>query len=185
MDAATHEAAVTMVSALLANIQMLSVLLSDEPDATIVQALLNGAASALGEPERPGARMIREFGENLRDRLPGVLARRHCGQFRVRMRQQQPYQFFARVTGRADDGDIFHSYQFFAVSHWPLNCTCDLRGKLTADSGWLTAPQTKNPARLNQQGLEISSAINASKTGSVCARPAGRIFCARACAGRV
>ena len=53
MDAATHEAAVTMVSALLANIQMLSVLLSDEPDATIVQALLNGAASALGEPERP------------------------------------------------------------------------------------------------------------------------------------
>ncbi len=42
----------------------------------------------------------------------------------------------------------------------------------------------KNPAGLNQRGLEISSAINVSSIGNVCARPAGRISCALSCANR-
>jgi hypothetical protein len=54
-----------------------------------------------------GARVAGEFGEHLRERLPGVLARGDGHQFRVRMVQQQPDEFLAGVTGRADDGDFF------------------------------------------------------------------------------
>jgi hypothetical protein len=48
-----------------------------------------------------------EFGKNLRERLPGILARSHGHKFSVRMIQQQPDKFFAGVTGRANDGDFF------------------------------------------------------------------------------
>ena len=61
----------------------------------------------LGEAQRLGFRMAGELWENLRERLPGVLARGDGDQFRVRMVQQQPDEFFAGVTGRADDGDFF------------------------------------------------------------------------------
>ena len=54
--------------------------------------------------------MAGEPGENLRERLPGVLARGDGHQFRMRMVEQQPDQFLAGITGRADDGDFlcFH-----------------------------------------------------------------------------
>jgi hypothetical protein len=55
--------------------------------------------------------MAGEFWENLRQRLAGILARGDGNQFRVRMVQQQPDQFFAGITGRADDGDFF-SFHF-------------------------------------------------------------------------
>jgi hypothetical protein len=58
--------------------------------------------------------MARKFGEHLRERLPGVLARGHGRQFHVGMVQQQPDEFLAGVTGRADDGDSlrFHFKEF-------------------------------------------------------------------------
>jgi hypothetical protein len=51
--------------------------------------------------------MAREFGKDLRQRLPGVLARGDGNQFRVRMVQEQLHQNFAGVTRRTDDGDLF------------------------------------------------------------------------------
>ena len=60
----------------------------------------------LGEAQRFGARMTGELGEDLRQRLPGVLARGDGDQFRVGMVQQQPDEFFAGVTRRADDCDF-------------------------------------------------------------------------------
>ena len=67
------------------------------------------SSSALGSLKRSvfGPRMVGELREDLRQRLPGVLARGDGGQFRVRMRQEQPDEFLARVPGRTDDGDLF------------------------------------------------------------------------------
>jgi hypothetical protein len=48
-----------------------------------------------------------EFGKHLRERLPGVLARRDGDEFRVRMVEQQLHKDFAGITGRTDDGDFF------------------------------------------------------------------------------
>ena len=64
----------------------------------------------LGEPERFRFRVAGELRKNLRQRLAGILARGHGHQFRVGMMQQQPDEFLAGVTGRADDGDFlgFH-----------------------------------------------------------------------------
>src|ERR1035438_7061112 len=47
----------------------------------------------LTEPKPPGARMMGELREDLRQRLAGVLARSGGGQFRVRMRQEQTDEF--------------------------------------------------------------------------------------------
>ena len=66
----------------------------------------------LREAERPGARKMRELSEGLRDGLARVLARGDGGEFDVRMREKQPHQFFARITGRADDGDFLLLYHF-------------------------------------------------------------------------
>jgi hypothetical protein len=57
-----------------------------------------------------------EFGEHLRQRLPGVLARGDGHQFRVRMVQEQLHQNFAGVTGRADDGNFFR-FHFQNFNH--------------------------------------------------------------------
>ena len=51
--------------------------------------------------------MAGKFRKNLRERLPGILARGDGDQFRVRMILQQLYQNFAGVTGRTNDGDFF------------------------------------------------------------------------------
>jgi hypothetical protein len=48
-----------------------------------------------------------EFGKNLRERLPGVLARGDGDEFRVRVVEEQLHEDFAGVTGRTDDGDFF------------------------------------------------------------------------------
>ena len=48
--------------------------------------------------------MAGEFRENLRQSLPGILARGDGDQFRVRMVQEQLHQNFAGITRRADDG---------------------------------------------------------------------------------
>jgi hypothetical protein len=56
--------------------------------------------------------MICELRKDLSYGLPGVLARRDGGQFRMGMREQQSDEFFARVTGSADDGDFFHDRQY-------------------------------------------------------------------------
>jgi hypothetical protein len=48
-----------------------------------------------------------KFRENLRQRLPGVLARGDGDQFRMRMVQEQLHQNFAGVTRRTDDGHFF------------------------------------------------------------------------------
>ena len=42
----------------------------------------------------------------------------------------------------------------------------------------------KKPCRIDPAGFENSETINASRTGSACAHPAGRISCVRACADR-
>ena len=60
--------------------------------------------------------MAGEFGKHLRQRLPGILARGHGDQFRVRMVQQQLHQFFAGITGRADNGDFLRFH--FSKSYW-------------------------------------------------------------------
>ena len=60
----------------------------------------------LGEAQCFRPRVARKFGEHLRERLPGVLARGHGHQLHVGMVQQQPDEFLAGVTGRADDGDF-------------------------------------------------------------------------------
>ena len=75
----------------------------------------------LGEAERLGFRMAGEFRKNLRQRLPGVLARGDGDQFRVRMVQQQLHEDFAGVTGRTDDGDFFrfHFQNFNREIHEP------------------------------------------------------------------
>ena len=69
----------------------------------------------LGEMQRFCVRVARKFGEHLRERLPGVLARGHGHQFHVGMVQQQPDEFLAGVTGRADDGG-------FLGIHIRVNC---------------------------------------------------------------
>ena len=61
----------------------------------------------LGETQCFCVRVAGKFGEHLRERLPGVLARGRGHQFHVGMVQQQPDEFLAGVTGRADDGDSF------------------------------------------------------------------------------
>ncbi len=61
----------------------------------------------LAEPKRPGPGVMGELRKDLRQRLPGVLARGDGGQFRVRMRQEQAHEFFAGVTRRTDDGYLF------------------------------------------------------------------------------
>ena len=61
----------------------------------------------VNEAQRLRFRMAGEFLKNLRERLPGILARGHGDQFRVRMVQEQLHQNFAGITGRADDGDFF------------------------------------------------------------------------------
>ena len=73
------------------------------------------SSSAFGSLKRSvlDLRMAGELREDLRQRLPGVLARGDGDQFRVRMVQQQPDEFFAGVTGRADDGDFLHSHDFY------------------------------------------------------------------------
>ena len=73
------------------------------------------------EAERLGARMMGEFRKDLRQRLPGVLARGDGGQLGVRMRQQQPDQFLAGVTRRAHDGDFFFHIRLFKYSTLNLN----------------------------------------------------------------
>src|SRR5476649_1720648 len=57
--------------------------------------------------------MAGEFWENLRQRLPGILARGHGDQFRVRMVQEQLHQDFAGISRRADDGDFLHFHFHF------------------------------------------------------------------------
>ena len=52
--------------------------------------------------------MVGEFGEHLRQRLPGILARGDGDQFRMRMIRQQLHQHFAGITGSTDDGDFFN-----------------------------------------------------------------------------
>ena len=78
----------------------------------------------LGEAERLRFRMAGEFRENLRQRLPGVLARGHGHQFRVRMVQQQPDEFLAGVTGRADDGNFFRFHFRFSGHFNSHICNC-------------------------------------------------------------
>jgi hypothetical protein len=154
------------------------------------------SSSAFGSVKRSvfGFRMAGKFGEHLRERLPGVLARGHGHQLHVRMVQQQPDEFLAGVTGRADDGDFLRIH-FQKFNHENTNHTKKILRDLvplgqfsdsvrTGTTGVRFRFQTKNPAGLNQRGLEISSAINVSRIGSVCARPAGRISCALSCANR-
>src|ERR1051325_1646477 len=57
------------------------------------------------ETQLARARNMREFRKDLRDRLAGVLAGSDGGEFSVRMGEQQPNQFFARITRGADDSD--------------------------------------------------------------------------------
>jgi hypothetical protein len=71
--------------------------------------------------------VARKFGEHLRERLPGVLARGHGHQLHVGMVQQQPDEFLAGVTGRADDGGslCIHSVFLFNAKtqkHREKNC---------------------------------------------------------------
>jgi hypothetical protein len=51
--------------------------------------------------------MVGELREDLRQRLTGVLAGGDGGQLRVRMRQEQTDEFFARITRRTDYGYLF------------------------------------------------------------------------------
>ena len=70
------------------------------------------SSSAFGSTKRSGFDFgwLANFGKHLRECLPGTLPRGDGDQFRVRMVEQQPHEFFAGVTGRADDGDFlrFH-----------------------------------------------------------------------------
>lgn len=62
-----------------------------------------------GEAQGFGQGMIGEFGENLGDGLPGVLARGDDGEFDLRMMQEDSDQFFPGIAGGADDGNFrFH-----------------------------------------------------------------------------
>ena len=76
------------------------------------------SSSAFGSVKRSvlACGWLANFGKNLRQRLPGILARGHGDQFRVRMGQQQPHQFLAGITGGADNGDFF-SFHFQKFNH--------------------------------------------------------------------
>ena len=92
--------------------------------------------------------MAGEFGKHLRERLPGVLARGDGHQFRVRMVQQQLHQFFAGITGRADDGDFFR-FHFQKSIEQQLN-----RQQSFFRLGDSSLLQNKKPRRPGPAGLE-------------------------------
>src|SRR6185503_16624353 len=62
----------------------------------------------LGETEALGGRLIGEFRKDLADGLSGVLPRGNRGQLGMRMGEKKPDEFFAGITGSADNGDFFH-----------------------------------------------------------------------------
>jgi hypothetical protein len=67
--------------------------------------------------------MAGELGENLRERLPRILARGDGDQFRVRMVEQQLHQFFAGVTRRADNGDFLRFHLSKNLTVKPMDYT--------------------------------------------------------------
>ena len=89
--------------------------------------------------------MVANFGKDLRERLAGVLARGDRRQFHVRMRQQQPHEFLAGITGRADNGDFDRTF---------IHCLV-----LSFASPAREADSTKRqkPRGLNQRGSRNSS----------------------------
>ncbi len=50
--------------------------------------------------------MVAEFGKDLGERLPGVLARGDGGEFDVGMREEQAHKFLAGITGGANNSNF-------------------------------------------------------------------------------
>ena len=73
----------------------------DEPD-----LLGEQGGVGLGEPDGFGPGMVAEFGKDLGERLPGVLARGDSGEFDMGMGEEQAHEFLAGITGGADDADF-------------------------------------------------------------------------------
>ncbi len=72
-----------------------------------------------GEPERAREGVACELREDLGDALAGVLTGGDGDEFGMRMAEQPSDEFFAGVTGRADDGEAFTAlhFQIDALEH--------------------------------------------------------------------
>jgi hypothetical protein len=76
---------------------------------------------------------MREPGKDLAESLAGVLAGGNRNEVRLRMTEQEPDEFFTRITTCADNG-------YFDLFHTPLKSE---------------SPKRKTPPALNQRGENI------------------------------
>ena len=99
--------------------------------------------------------------ENIGHGFPGVLSRRELRDLDVRMAQQQSDQFLTRIAAGSDDG-----------------CFCFFHGCRTVCSLPAKATSPEYETRGSCLQVEICWSINASRTGSACARRVDRTSCA-------
>jgi hypothetical protein len=101
-----------------------------------------------GEPDSFGGRLMGEFRKRLCNGLAGKLARGDCGEFGMRMGEQQAHEFLAGITGGADDADLhFFGHLSFHKKH--TNCG---KREWKSSASPLFVHQNKRPRKLNLRG---------------------------------